>query len=100
MEAGATGATGATGGTGGTWALTPGAGRGRGAHGHVRAIPARGLPRAGGGSGPGMPVVSTGPGGPGGPTTTVTHVIFDVDGTLLDTGPLYRQAIVQVLGWS
>ena len=27
----------------------------------------------------------------------VTHVIFDVDGTLLDTGPLYNKAITKVL---
>ena len=26
----------------------------------------------------------------------VTHVIFDVDGTLLDTGPLYNKAITKV----
>ena len=28
--------------------------------------------------------------------TQVTHVIFDVDGTLLDTGPLYNKAITKV----
>ena len=28
--------------------------------------------------------------------TKVTHVIFDVDGTLLDTGPLYNKAITKV----
>ena len=27
----------------------------------------------------------------------VTHVIFDVDGTLLDTSPLYNKAITKVL---
>ena len=26
----------------------------------------------------------------------VTHVIFDVDGTLLDTSPLYNKAITKV----
>jgi len=29
--------------------------------------------------------------------TQVTHVIFDVDGTLLDTGPLYNKAITKVV---
>jgi len=29
--------------------------------------------------------------------TPVTHVIFDVDGTLLDTGPLYNKAITKVV---
>ena len=29
-------------------------------------------------------------------STQVTHVIFDVDGTLLDTGPLYNKAITKV----
>ena len=32
----------------------------------------------------------------GKPATQVTHVIFDVDGTLLDTGPLYNKAITKV----
>ena len=31
--------------------------------------------------------------------TQVTHVIFDVDGTLLDTGPLYNKAITKVDIW-
>jgi len=33
----------------------------------------------------------------GKPATQVTHVIFDVDGTLLDTGPLYNKAITKVV---